>query len=280
MKQGSAARARFRELIRQPEPALDLAEAALCIAWEDQGAAEPEDALRELDALAASARARIAGHDDPWRQIEALNHYLFEELGFGGNTWHYSDPANSFVDRVLATRAGLPITLSVIYIELGRRLGLPISGVALPGYFLVRYSAPGGDIYIDPFRQGKLWSREECEQQIAAAYGDDVAAVIDRIMEPPSKRAIIVRMLRNLKNAYVEAGNPTRALAVVERILLVEPDDPDEVRDRGLLRARMGFVHLALEDFDRYAKLSPKARDMPVLELQARALAEHVARVN
>lgn len=276
----SPARARFRILMRQTEEQLDLAEAALCIAWEDQGGDCPPDAMGQLDWLAAAARLRLSGIVSPSERVAALNAMLFEDLGFRGNTWQYDDPANSYIDRALATRCGLPITLSLIYIEIGRRLGMPMSGVALPGHFLVRYSAPEGEIYIDPFRAGRIWSRAECEQQIAAVYGEVAPAVIAQVMAAPSKRAIIVRMLRNLKSAFMERAESERALAAIERILLVAPGESAELRDRGLLRLRSGALHLALTDFERYAQAEPAAPDLAVLRLQLSGVARQLALIN
>src|SRR5262245_33366884 len=117
MRQQLLARRRLRTLLRLPESQIDLAEAALCIAWEDQGADAPRAALRQLDTIAEAARPRITGLIQPPNIVGALNGYLFDELGFRGNTWTYSDPENSFLDRVLETRAGLPILLALIYIE-------------------------------------------------------------------------------------------------------------------------------------------------------------------
>jgi regulator of sirC expression with transglutaminase-like and TPR domain len=268
-------------MIQRPEEQLDLAEAALCIAWEDQGAGDPQASLRELDAIAAEARPRISGLTRPPNIVGALNGYLFDTLGFRGNTWSYSDPANSFLDRVLEARAGLPIALSVIYMEIGRRLGLPIVGLALPGHFLARYLAPDiGDVFVDPFNRGRLWSRTECERQVAGVYGSAAPALMDQFMVPPSKRAILARMLRNLKNTYVNGEDFVRALATVERIMLIEPENAQEVRDRGLLRARLGQLHGALEDLDRYARMAPHAADLPQIRDRARAIAARMARGN
>jgi regulator of sirC expression with transglutaminase-like and TPR domain len=280
MDRESLPRRRFRALIRRPETQLDLAEAALCIAWEDQGAGEPRSGLRELDTIAAAARPRLARLDSPRDIVGALNAYLFDEMGFRGNTWSYSDPANSFLDRVLETRTGLPITLSLLYIEIGGRLGLPIVGLALPGHFLARYAAPGHDLIVDPFNRGRLWSRSECETQVAGLYGAATPALMDQLMVPPSKREILARMLRNLKNSYAERGDFPHTLAAAERIVLLEPDNPAELRDRGLLRARAGQLHGALEDLDRYARLAPRAADIPQVRRQARALAERLAKGN
>jgi regulator of sirC expression with transglutaminase-like and TPR domain len=281
MRQELPARRRFRALIRHPEPRLDLAEAALCIAWEDQGAADPPDGLRALDAIAAAARPRITGLTRPPNIVGALNGYLFDELGFRGNTWSYGVPENSFLDSVLETRAGLPITLSLIYIEIGRRLGLPIVGLALPGHFLARYIAPDiGDLYIDAFNRGRLWTRAECETQVASFYGIATPALMEQAMAPPAKREILARLLRNLQNTYAERGDFAHALAAVERIMLLEPDSLEELRDRGLLRARTGQLHGALEDLDRYARRAPRAADLPQIRKRAQALAEQLAQGN
>jgi regulator of sirC expression with transglutaminase-like and TPR domain len=277
MRNETPARRRFRALIRQSDTALRLDEAALCIAWEDQGADSFDAALRELDALADAIRSRAKRLISPDDRVQLLNDYLFSELGFCGNRTDYGDPRNSYLDQVLIRRTGLPITLSVVYIELGRRLGFPISGVALPGHFLARYTAHDHDIYIDPFDRGRLWSREECEARVLVTYGQAAHALIDQILEPPTKRAILERMLRNLKNAYVERSDFTRALAAVERIILLDPDDIEEVRDRGLLRAHLGQLHLGLDDLEHYAATMPRAADLPSLRLQARAIAGMIA---
>jgi regulator of sirC expression with transglutaminase-like and TPR domain len=274
------ARLRFRALIRQPESRLNLAEAALCIAWEDQGTGTPAESLRALDALAMGARPRLEGRERPIEIVTALNSYLFGECGFRGNTEHYNDPANSFLDRVLATRAGLPITLAVIYMEVGWRLGLPLAGVALPGHFLARCGMGDDALFIDPFNRGRLWSRAECEIQIATFYGDVTPALIAQVMVPPARRAILARILRNLKNLYIEREAFPAALAATERIILIEPDAPADVRDRGLLRARLGQINGALEDLDRYARMAPQAHDLLQIRQQARALAARAAEGN
>lgn len=280
MRTTHPARRRFQALIRQPEPQLDLAEAALCIAWEEQSRCCPAESLRELDTIAEGARVRLAGCSEPREVVNALNRYLFGELGFRGNSWSYNDPANSFLDQVLATRAGLPITLSVIYMEVGWRLGLPVGGLGLPGHFLVRYGAGADEIVLDPFNRGRIWSRAECVTQIATFYGEASPELVARTMEPPSRRAILARILRNLKNLYVEQGALTRALAAVERIILLEPDSAQEVRDRGLMRARLGMLNGALEDLDRYARMAPRAADLAQIRSEARALAERAAAGN
>ncbi len=277
MTNNPPARQRFRKVIRRPEPQLNLAEGALCISWEDQGTAEPADALAQIERIAATARARVARRHNPHAQIATLNEIFFGELGFKGNTWRYNDPANSFIDRVIATRHGLPITLSVIYLEVCWRLGLPMVGVALPGHFLTRYAAPYAEIFVDPFHGGRLWSHADCEQQIASFYGHATPALIQEVLTPPTKRSILTRILRNLKNTYMESEQLEAALAAIERILLLDSVASEELRDRGLLRARLGQVSAALEDLERYARLAPQAADLSQIQQQAQALTRHFA---
>ncbi len=271
------ARQRFRYLISQPEAQLALAESALCIAWEDQGQGDPSASLRQLDAIADGGRATLIGLNDPSTIVAALNSYLFETLGFHGNTHNYYAANNSFLDRVLETRTGLPITLTLIYLEVGWRLGLPIYGIALPGHFLAAFSTRNEEIFIDPFNRGRIWSRDECEQQIIKMYGSTTASTVQTFLTPASRRSILVRMLRNLKHTYLSSGDLPHALTASERILLLLPHHAEEVRDCGLLRARLGQTHRALEDLEHYTTLAPTADDLPEIEKYARLLAEQLA---
>jgi regulator of sirC expression with transglutaminase-like and TPR domain len=279
MRSDNAARRRFTAQIRLPDDRLNLAEAALCVAWEDRGHGDPDAALRQLDAMAGAVRPRLDPALHPPTVIAALNSYLFDDLGLHGNTWAYSDPANSYLDDVLTSRVGIPIALSVVYLEVGWRLGLPLSGVALPGHFIVRYEAPGQPLFVDPFNAGRLWSDKECLAQVQLFYGSVTDEMMRQIMEPPSRRDILIRLLRNLKNSYLERDDDRRALATIERIMLLD-DDPAERRDRGLLNARLGRLDIAIDDLDHYARLEPRASDLDLVRRQARALAERIGRRN
>jgi regulator of sirC expression with transglutaminase-like and TPR domain len=268
------ARERFRAIIRRPEARLSLAEAALCIAWEDQGACDVEGALRELDRIADRARPAVESYDDPRAVVTALGAFMVGEMGFRGNTWRYNDPQNSFLDRVLVTRTGLPIALAAVYMEVGWRLALPLAGLALPGHFLVQYRAESGGVYFDPFYRGRIWSYAECERQVAAYYGAVTPEVMRQVLAPPSKAAILERMLRNLKNAYLERADEARTLAAAERLLLLRPEDAAELRDYGMLLGRAGRVLAAREALERYARLAPDAPDLAAVRKQAAALAQ------
>lgn len=276
----SPARRHFRAIARLPDDQINLAEAALVIAWEDQGVSNLQRSLQAIDAIAAVAQERIARQTGSRAIVMTLNAYLFEELGFRGNHWDYSDPGNSFLDQVIARRTGLPILLSVLYLEIGRRLRLPVVGLGLPGHFLVRYIDPrAGDLYIDPFNRGRLWSLAECERQIASFSGTADPALVRQMMAPPSPRSILTRILRNLKNAYLQREQFEQALAVVERILLLV-FDAGELRDRGLLRARTGQWPGALADLEHYAHLQPQANDLDAIRHQTRLLADVLTPLN
>lgn len=274
----SHARELFKSLIRLPEQELPLAEAAFAIAWEDQGGDYPTYAVQQLEQMTAMLKPYLHGIADEQLLVARLNVALFDELGFRGNVAHYEDPLNSYLNHVLAGRVGIPITLSVVYLELGWRLGLPVSGVALPGHFLVRYTtANRKELFIDPFHRGRQWTRDECVHRILSVYSRATPAQIHALLAAPTRRAILVRMLRNLKHNYTARSQFRRALASVERMLLIQPDDPEEIRDRGILRSRLDDLHGAMRDLERYAQLAPQASDLPELRRYASVLTEQLA---
>jgi regulator of sirC expression with transglutaminase-like and TPR domain len=279
MQQRPMARSAFLELIRRADPLVPLGAAAMVIAWEDQGGPDPRPELAALDAIAATARERLLGAADRTALATTLGAVLGDELDFRGDPscYQHPDPAHSHLNLVLRRRRGLPIMLSLIYLEVGWRLGLPIHGLALPGHFLVRLEASAGDLYIDPFNGGKLWSRDDCERQIASFYGEVSAELTAVIMEPPARGAILARILRNLKQTYLSRNELWRALAAVERLLLLDRSDPGELRDRGLLRLRVGQAHAAIEDLERYAREHPAAADLAEIKGFVRELVARVA---
>ncbi len=281
MDQRSPARRRFTSLIRRPDPQVPLAEAALALAWEDQGGPEPRAHLARLDAMARAAAPRVALAAGAGRG-RALGDYLFGELGFHGDPSCYSspDPANSYLDRVLDRRTGLPIMLALVFLEVGWRLGLPVQGVALPGHFIVRVLDPAGDLLLDPFGGGATWTMADCERQIAGYYGESSPELAELFMAPPGRGAILARILRNLKQAHLARDDTPRALAAVERLLMLDASDPGELRDRGLLRLRAGRLAAALEDLERYARQNPAAADMGEIRRIAASAVAQVAQRN
>jgi regulator of sirC expression with transglutaminase-like and TPR domain len=248
----SPARAHFAALIAKP--AIPLAEAALAVAEEEYPRLDPGQTLATLDELAAAVHSRLAGRRTTAEVLHQLRAVLFEERGFRGNQEHYYDPRNSFLNEVVERRLGIPITLSILYIEVASRVGVPVQGVAFPGHFLVKCAA--AELFIDPFHGGEAISGDECVARMKARGDFD-----PRQLEAVGARAILARLLHNLKRIYVEAGDDVRALWVVDRLLLLAPDEPAERRDRGLVCARLGHARVATEDLAFYLAAAPQASD-------------------
>ena len=256
-------RERFAQLVSGSEEALDLAEAALLIAQEEQPQLDVSAYLHRLEEIAAAVRTRLPESPSPSDIVLNLNIHLFREEGFRGNTSAYYDPANSFLNEVLDRKTGIPITLSVVYIEVARRVGLSLVGVGFPGHFLVKYTGPEGDVILDPFLGGITLDHQQLTHKLQTMYGEQnpLLGQIPQLLAPASKKDILVRMLRNLKGIYFQKNDFARALSVIERILLIEPDVPAEIRDRGSVHQRLGHLQAALRDFQRYVTLAPHADD-------------------
>jgi len=246
-------RTRFTELVSNGD-GFDLAEVALLIAAEAYPGLDLARYLRVLDALAVEAQARQHGADDDVERVRRLVHFLAVEGRFRGNQDDYYDRRNSFLNEVLERRTGIPITLALIYMEVARRLGLLVVGVGFPGHFLVKH--PGSpELVIDPFF-GQILSPEDCEQRLRAALGPS-ARLEPTHLEPAAPRDIVVRMLRNLKQIYLRAREYEPALACSERILLVQPELSQELRDRGLLYEQLECYAAARADLERFLALAP-----------------------
>ena len=251
---------------------LDLARAALVIASIDHEPVDEATALTELDALAAGAQLRLAGEDAPRARARALMDFLFRERGFRGNQEQYYDPHNSCLDHVLARRLGIPITLSVVAIEVAARLDLAMTGIAFPGHFLVRAVLDGEPIIFDPFHGGTsvendelLWRLKVLAEQ-AGRPAPDFQAVPAEFLADASRPAIIGRMLRNLHRIYTQRDDHARALAAVDLLLVLTPNAPDEIRARGTLYEQLDCPAAAAADFRRYLQLVPKAADAADVE--------------
>lgn len=257
------ARERFTALVSGPEAELDLAEAALLIAQEEQPDLDVAHYLKRLDQLADTVRAKLPESPTLQDRIQALNTHLFFEEGLRGNAGEYYDPRNSFLNEVLERKTGIPITLSVLYMEVGRRLGLSLAGVGFPGHFLVKYVGPDEEQILDPFAGGAAVTEEQLAAKLKSMYGDNnpFVAQIPQLLTPATKKEILIRMLRNLKGVYLQKGDFERALSIIDRILLLAPDFALEIRDRGAVQQRLGRMQGAVRDFKKYLQLAPKAED-------------------
>jgi len=220
--------------------------------------------------MGATVRGRLARDAFPEQRIAALNHHLFEELAFSGNVDAFYDPRNSYLNEVLDRRIGIPITLSIVYLEVGRRVGLRLQGVSFPGHFLVKLRVRRGQLVLDPFCGGEPQSATALRSRLVQLMPPARAREIDleEVLEPASPRQIVARVLRNLKAIYLEAGNHSRALAVMNRMLLVVPESAEELRDRGLVYEKLDCFRAALADLSSYERRRPDAPDLA--EVRAR----------
>ncbi len=249
-----------REL-RKSEEEIDLAKVALLIAQEEYPQLPLERYMARLDLLAEEVKDRLDGETAGPVMLQEVIHTLYERHGFMGNEESYHDPRNSFLNDVLDRSLGIPLTLSIIMLEVGWRLGLPLEGVNFPGRFLVRYRGEGQHLLIDTFDKGRLRFEDEAQEVLDKVYGGLVRTQ-DDFLEAASKRDIVLRMLINLKNLYVNVKDDLRTLAVVERVLLIDPNMGGELRDRGMILARLGRKGEAVEQFEAYLEFSPGAEDV------------------
>ncbi len=255
----ATARELFLRAARLPEGEIDLARAALLLAAMEYPSLDIDRELGLLDSLASAARSRLDGDRDPLACANRLSEFLFDEMGFRGNREDYYDPRNSYLNDVLSRRLGIPITLALVYIEVGRRSGIPLAGIGMPGHFLVGHREAEG-LYIDPFHGGILLSREECAERLRQALGEETPW--DPLyLAPIGNRDYIARMVRNLKGVYMRREDHRRALGMIEWLLRLEPPEAHDLRDRGLVYTRMGQHHQALADLRGYLEAAPYAPD-------------------
>jgi regulator of sirC expression with transglutaminase-like and TPR domain len=250
---------RFAELaanlVVNPERRIDLVEAALLVAADFRPELDAAAVRAQLDGLAEAARDPVLSAWSDTARIEALNRFLFVDQRFRGNSEQYEDPANSLLPDVLERRTGLPILISLVYLEVGRRLGLPVEGIGFPGHFLVRWRGKE-DVLIDAFN-GRVLSDEAATALLREALGRD--AVWSRAeLREITPHAFLVRMLANLKRHFAMASEFASALRCCERLLQLNPDDPEEIRDRGLIYEQLECWSAARADLEQFLALAPK----------------------
>jgi regulator of sirC expression with transglutaminase-like and TPR domain len=273
--------ARFRQIIERPDPEIDLGEAALLIAKVFYPDLDVQRYLGRIDELARGLRARVAEDAGASDLIVGLNRFLFEEQGFAPNLENYYDPRNSFLNEVLERRVGIPISLSVLYMEVGCRAGLPLQGVSFPGHFLVKCPVEAGMIILDPYCGGISLSLHDLQQRLREVRGGEVSrAIVAGMLVAANKKEILARMLRNLKAIYLEQQDNARALSIIDWIVALRPGEAAEVRDRGLAYLRLECFRAALVDLERYLELAPAADDVNEIRGCVLDLRRSTARLN
>jgi regulator of sirC expression with transglutaminase-like and TPR domain len=278
---------RFAELLAAEDSRIDLARACLMIAEDAYPGLEIERYLGDIERLALKLRGRMPQTFAAEDRVVALNKFLFDDLGYWGNTDDYYDPRNSYLNEVLDRKTGIPITLSILYMELGRRVGLPLEGVSFPGHFLVRLRLRGGTLILDPFSGGAPQSEDELRARLERVIPEGATADVpvaelplEQFLEPATKRQILARVLRNLKGIYREVGRPERMLEVLNRMLLVAPDANVELRDRGYVYRRLECWRPALQDLADYVAREPEAADADEVRAKVAELTALCARLN
>jgi regulator of sirC expression with transglutaminase-like and TPR domain len=264
-------------------PGTALAPAALVIARVECPRLDPEPYIARLDAMGDAARrvverhATSSGDMSPQCGVKALNEYLFEELQFTGNRDKYEDPRNSCLNEVLERRTGIPLTLSIVYMEVARRAGLQVDGINFPGHFLVRcpQTHGGHQLVIDPFHSGALLSEHNCRVLLQKHVGSEVA-FSRSLLAPATRNQILVRMLLNLKRIYVHMRSFPQARDITELLLALTPSALSELRDRGLLAYQLNDVTSALRDLQAYLKLSSMSEADKEAKAEHQQIWEHV----
>ncbi|MFL5652591.1 MAG: SirB1 family protein [Ktedonobacteraceae bacterium] len=280
----------FEALVARNDAAIDLALAALLIASSEYPDLNFAHCLAQLDALALRVRGllglpapgilpQLPLEIDPRDAITAINQVLFEQEHFHGNLEDYYNPANSFLNTVLERHTGIPIALSLLYMEVGKRVGVQIDGIGLPFHFVVGCRLPQGRIYIDPFESGHIYSEVECRERVRRMLNGK-GKIYAQWFEPISHKNLLVRMLNNLKHIYLHLEDYERALAICDRILLLIPRSPIEQRDRGVVHLQLKHYGRALRDLSAYVELAPNAEDNEEVQRQIKALRQVIAMMN
>ena len=254
----------FQQEISQPDEQIDLALSALYIAQEEYPHLDVIKHFNTLDTMALEVIERLPPQNYPLKIIQTINSYLYDELGFRGNVAEYYDPRNSFLNDALDRRLGIPITLSLIYLEIAKRIKFPMVGVGMPGHFVIRPQIAEMDIFVDPFNRGELLFFNDCQERITLLYGKPLP-MEPEFLAPLTNRQFLARLLSNLKLIYLNSQKLDKALAAVERILMLFPNATVEIRDRGLIYYQIGRWVAAVKDFETYLQKVPNAQDAPLI---------------
>jgi regulator of sirC expression with transglutaminase-like and TPR domain len=262
----------LRELLTGESEHVPLDVAALQLAAIEYPEVSTGAFLQLLDSHAREIEERVSDETAGPQFIQTLNEYLFGELGFRGNSDDYYSPANSCLNEVLASRTGIPITLSLVYMEISRRLGRTVLGIGLPGHFIVQYYDDEFTAFIDPFNRGRVLFDIECYRLAKEVTGVDVSRNPD-VLRPVSKRHIVVRMLNNLRAAYFRRQDPSKAIRVLDLLIEAMPDSAEEYKQRGMCLVQQQQFKAARRDLEFYLRLAPGAPDREQIEA-------HLTRIN
>lgn len=269
----------FLDLIAGRDSSLPLDRAALELAAIEFPEVDREAAVSLLDTYADELRTRLSNPNDGKTFVRETNAFLFDELGFRGNTTDYYDPRNSCLNAVLTARTGIPITLSLVYMEITRRLGKRVEGIGLPGHFIVRYDDGLYSAFIDAFHGGRLLDVEDCFALAKEVSQVDIERDV-RWLAPVNKRDVLLRILRNLGAAYTSRGRTDKAIETVSLLIEANPNCADEYRRRGILHVQAGHIAAAKQDLARYLELSKSPQEREQAKAQVHRIQNWMASMN
>jgi regulator of sirC expression with transglutaminase-like and TPR domain len=277
----SAEASSFEALAAQDDAAMDVAVGAALIARDVYGNLDVDALLARFDELAAPLVEAGLALLPPRAQALALAEHLYVSCSFSGNEKEYYDPRNSLISDVLERRLGIPITLALVYCEVARRVGVRARGVGFPGHFLVRIDPVDRDepVLVDPFFGGKILDDEALGKLLERVTGKSAPIRVEHLA-PASARAVLLRILHNLRGIYLSRGDTARAMLVIDRMVCLTPNAPEPLRERGLLSAKLGATSAAQADLQRFLELAPFAEDAPQIRARLKELKAKKSVVN
>jgi regulator of sirC expression with transglutaminase-like and TPR domain len=268
----------FQEEIGKPK--VDLPVAALLFAKE---IAYPNlditQSLALLDGLTSWARQLIDLEKPLIIKIRTLSDFLFDRFGFRGNTADYEDPRNSYLNEVLDRRLGIPISLSVLFITLAQNVGIPAYGVGLPGHFVVGIRDPLGNLFVDAFNGGQMLTLSDCSRLVKMTTGYS-GELRNEWLAPVNSLDLLARMLNNLRIIYINRGAWLKALAVIEHLRMIQPNEPQHLRDLGLVHQESGSLRLAIQYYEQYLTRVPNAPDAETIRGNLQITVQRLGRLN
>ncbi|MDD2547481.1 MAG: tetratricopeptide repeat protein [Burkholderiaceae bacterium] len=258
----------FASLV-QSDADFPLLEAAASLAQDEYPELDVQQLLGDVDQLQAKLQRRLPADASAMHRLRLLNQFFFADLGFGANVNHYYDPDNSYLNAVLRTRRGIPVSLALLWMELAQGLRLDVQGIAFPGHFMVRVVLPQGQVVMDPL-SGQSLSREALVERLApypfgSGLAADDAVLWERYLQPATPRETLARMLRNLQEIYRAQGDRPRLLAVLNRLIVLLPQAWDSWRDRGLVHAECGHRAAAAMDWETYLAHTPPSPERALI---------------
>lgn len=270
----------IERLLTLPDSEINLAYAALMVARIEYPSLKVNDYLEKIHNIAHEINKRLPETANAAEILKQLNHVLFVEKGYEGNTGSYYDPRNSFLNDVIDRKLGIPISLSILYIELGHALGLSLAGVSFPGHFLVKLEISDGAIVLDPYFGGISLSEEDIEERLHEYFGDEInKARLHGVLASCSNKEIVLRMLRNLRNLYMQAENFTKALPIADLLVKLDSDRADALKARAATYDQLECHTPALSDYSAYLKISPDTQGNKYIRARVIDLAHSVRQV-